>query len=102
MRSKMRRLMAIFQLRTIDGSFFFKGHFSFHFCVPLIVGLFCRSSCMPTPRPPSCSTNNLPASLRADSKRTDAEQRPLSLQCLENPPDLDSTQTTIPDFTSFP
>src|SRR6266581_9552294 len=33
--------MAIFQLRTIDGSFF-KGHFYFYFCVPLIVGP-CRS-----------------------------------------------------------
>src|SRR5712691_9939238 len=43
MRSKMRRLMAIFQLRTIDGSLFFKGHFSFHYCVPLIVGAVCRS-----------------------------------------------------------
>src|SRR6266581_7994217 len=30
--------MAIFQLRTIDGSFFFKGHFYFYFCVPLIIG----------------------------------------------------------------
>src|SRR5260221_7869979 len=38
----MRRLMAIFQLRTIDGSYFFKGHFLFIF-VFLIVGPFCRS-----------------------------------------------------------
>ena len=30
--------MANFHLRTIDGSYFFRGHFSFHLVFPLIVG----------------------------------------------------------------
>ena len=38
-RSKMQQLMAIFQLRTIDGSYFFRGHFSFHF----LCSLNCRT-----------------------------------------------------------
>jgi len=32
-----------FSIKDHRGSLFFKGHFSFHYCVPLIVGAFCRS-----------------------------------------------------------
>ena len=32
-----------FSIKDHRGSYFFRGHFSFHYCVPLIVGAFCQS-----------------------------------------------------------
>src|SRR5712691_7603659 len=102
MRSKMQRLMAIFQLRTIDGSLFFKGHFSFHYCVPLIVGAFCRSLFLLwSSSPPSPAAPNRP-SLRPPPRLPALVHRPLHLPRLHLLPDPDVDPDLAPPPSPTP